>query len=232
MLWFALSARPAAPATFVVTTTADSRPGSLREAILDANAAAGTDTIAFAIPEAGIPQIKPLTALPALTSPVLIDGTTQAPVGLVALDGSAGTGARGLDVTAGDSTLRGLVVHGFSTTGIHLALGGGNVVEGCVVGTDAGATAALATTAVGIDVSSGSNRIGGTTPEAANVVAGNNGGISIHGATATANVVAGNFIGTGPAPATGIGNTSYGIFISSRSAARRGTSSPGTRRAA
>jgi len=35
------------PATFTVTTTADSGPGSLRQAVLDANALAGADTIDF-----------------------------------------------------------------------------------------------------------------------------------------------------------------------------------------
>jgi predicted outer membrane repeat protein len=38
---------PAAAATFTVTNTANSGPGSLRQAILDANAAAGADTIVF-----------------------------------------------------------------------------------------------------------------------------------------------------------------------------------------
>src|SRR5262245_7175729 len=38
------------PSTFVVTTTNDSGAGSLRAAILQANAAAGPDRIAFAIP--------------------------------------------------------------------------------------------------------------------------------------------------------------------------------------
>src|SRR5207302_11450320 len=37
--------RTAQAATFTVTNTADSGDGSLRKAILDANAAAGTDTI-------------------------------------------------------------------------------------------------------------------------------------------------------------------------------------------
>ena len=36
-------------ATFTVTTTADSGPGSLRQAILDANASPGADTIVFNI---------------------------------------------------------------------------------------------------------------------------------------------------------------------------------------
>lgn len=38
-----------APAVFTVTTTLDVGPGSLRQAIADSNAAAGPDTIAFAV---------------------------------------------------------------------------------------------------------------------------------------------------------------------------------------
>ncbi len=60
-----------------VTTTDDSGPGSLRQAILDANANPGTDTITFNIPGAGPHTIAPLTALPEITDPVIIDGTTQ-----------------------------------------------------------------------------------------------------------------------------------------------------------
>ena len=41
------TAGPAGAATFNVTTTADAGAGSLRQAILDANAAAGPDTITF-----------------------------------------------------------------------------------------------------------------------------------------------------------------------------------------
>jgi hypothetical protein len=48
----------AAPATFVVTTTSDSGAGSLRQAILDANANAGADTITFNIPQSD-PNYQP-----------------------------------------------------------------------------------------------------------------------------------------------------------------------------
>jgi hypothetical protein len=44
----ALAHLPAQAATFTVSTTADSGAGSLRQAITDANAAAGADTIVFA----------------------------------------------------------------------------------------------------------------------------------------------------------------------------------------
>ncbi|HUF08750.1 MAG TPA: hypothetical protein VMO47_05475, partial [Rhodothermales bacterium] len=56
----------AAPAaTFTVTTADDSGPGSLRQALLDANAAAGADQIVFDIPGAGPHTIVVQTALPA-----------------------------------------------------------------------------------------------------------------------------------------------------------------------
>ena len=51
---------------FVVTTTADSGPGSLRQAILDSNAATGgTNTIDFAIPGTGRPDDRTGSPLPA-----------------------------------------------------------------------------------------------------------------------------------------------------------------------
>ena len=65
--------------TLTVTTTADSGPGSLRQAILDANAQAGEQTIGFSIgvPEVGPKVISLASPLPDVTGPVTIDGTTQ-----------------------------------------------------------------------------------------------------------------------------------------------------------
>src|SRR5262249_53728511 len=59
---------------YLVTTTADSGPGSLRQAILDADSAPGRDTIVFAIPGGGVQTISPATELPSITDPLLIDG--------------------------------------------------------------------------------------------------------------------------------------------------------------
>ena len=61
----------------IVTTTADSGPGSLRAAIIYANANPGDDTITFAIPGTGIQMIAPNSPLPTITVPVTIDGYTQ-----------------------------------------------------------------------------------------------------------------------------------------------------------
>jgi hypothetical protein len=63
---------------FVVTNTNDSGAGSLRQAILDANANPGADLVKFDIPGAPPHKIQPLTDLPEITDPVTIDGYTQA----------------------------------------------------------------------------------------------------------------------------------------------------------
>src|SRR5437763_967400 len=64
-----------APATFTVLNTADSGAGSLRQAILDANATANVpDQINFNIQAAGVQTIAPASALPDITDSVIIDG--------------------------------------------------------------------------------------------------------------------------------------------------------------
>src|SRR5436190_22027505 len=93
-------------ATFLVATTDDAGPGSLRQAIIDANAMVGADTITFAIAAVGVPRITLASALPTITEPVNIDGTAQPVVSQVEIDGQATTNAIGLTVTGGASTIR------------------------------------------------------------------------------------------------------------------------------
>src|SRR5262249_6298209 len=66
---------------FKVPNTSDSGNGSLRQAILNANATpnlpGSPDVIRFAIPGSGVQTIKPLSALPSITDPVIIDGYSQ-----------------------------------------------------------------------------------------------------------------------------------------------------------
>jgi hypothetical protein len=75
-LQFSATAAPAA--TLTVTNTNDFGPGSLRQAILNASAAPGADTIVFNIPGTGVHTISPLSPLPPLTDDagVTIDGAT------------------------------------------------------------------------------------------------------------------------------------------------------------
>src|ERR1700752_2415818 len=80
LVWpLAFSLLPSGPliaATFIVTNANDSDLGSLRQAILDANANPGLDTIIFSI-GSGAATITPRSPLPTITDPVNIDGTTQ-----------------------------------------------------------------------------------------------------------------------------------------------------------
>jgi hypothetical protein len=81
---FSLATVTAAADTFTVTNTADSGAGSLRQAILDANAkqvTAGTQcarhTITFNIAGAAPHTIQPHSALPKIQIPITFDGYSQ-----------------------------------------------------------------------------------------------------------------------------------------------------------
>src|SRR5438552_13420125 len=63
--------------TFTVIDTSDSGAGSLRQAILDANAHSGADVIQFNVAGGGVHAIQPLSALPIITDAVTIDGYSQ-----------------------------------------------------------------------------------------------------------------------------------------------------------
>ncbi len=113
--------------TFLVNTTADGGAGSLRQAILDSNAATGgTSTISFGIPGQGVQTIAPVSPLPAITNPVLIDGFSQpgySGTPLIELSGSQAGDADGLTITGSDVTVRGLDIGNF-------LFGAGIVVDG------------------------------------------------------------------------------------------------------
>ncbi len=196
--------------TFTVTNTNDSGTGSMRQAILNANANPGTDSIVFAIPGGASHTITPATPLPAISDPVTIAGGTQpgfAGTPLIELNGSnAGSGADGLKITGGSCVVSGLVINRFSSDGIELSDNGGNVIEGNFIGTNVTGTADMGNALLGVRSQSSSNTIGGTTATARNVISGNdNGGVAITPG-ATANLVQGNFIGTNVAGTQAIGN--------------------------
>jgi hypothetical protein len=112
------------------------------------------------------------------------------------LDGTnAGANSTVLAINAGNSTVRGLVISDF-TRGIELYGNGSNHIEGNYIGTNVTGTVAAANS-IGIVINSSSNNlIGGTTPEARNLISGNSSGVSIVGSTAMTNTIEGNYIGT------------------------------------
>lgn len=213
-------ATSAATATFTVTNTGDSGAGSLRQAILNANASAGPDQIVFNIPGAGPHTISPASPLPTISDPVTISGSTQpgfSGLPLIELSGAnAGSGADGLRITAGSSTVSGLAINRFSSDGIELSGNGGNRIEGNFIGTNPAGTADLGNAFHGLLIQSSNNTIGGTTAAARNVISGNdNIGISLLAGT-SGNLVQGNFIGTNAAGTSAIGNSS-GVSLGGQS---------------
>ena len=200
---------------FKVTTTADSGTGSLRQAITNANAVAGTDTVLFRIPGAGVRTISTLSGLPAVTGPIVIDGTTQPGFGgtpLIQISGSGAGNVSGLtlDTGSGGSTVKGLIVSNFSTAGsAGIWLNSpNNTIQGNWIGLNSTGTAA-AGNYNGIELSSGNligtNGDGVNDTAERNVIGGNlNYGIDMNGANN--NRIAGNYIGTTAAGDTALVN--------------------------
>lgn len=146
-LVLAQAALPLWATTFTVTNTSDSGPGSLRQAIIDANADTSNcstttpHSIGFNIPGAGPHVIAPTSALPTIVSFADINGYTQPgtsqntlatgtnAVLSIVIDGSA-AGATdalvygiqtGRPCTPSFSSVLGLVIRNFSGAAISAA---------------------------------------------------------------------------------------------------------------
>jgi CSLREA domain-containing protein len=209
---------------------------TLREAINAANAIPDKNTIKFDIPGSGVQTISPDSNLPTIIYPVTIDGFTQQPCSsnpmpcsqpnadptcndallLIELEGSqvADDTGIGLNIVAGSSTVRGLIINSFTGyyvegAGIRLAGNGGNTIVGNFIGTDASGTLAVNDSYepigndIGVQIEScAGNLIGGTITDGASAAARNlisanyDDGIQITGVTSTRNIIRGNFIGT------------------------------------
>jgi len=209
----------------IVINTDDSGPGSLRQAILDANANPGKDFIHFNIPEYGVHFIEPTTVLPSITDTLVINGLTQPlarwntnPPGLgfntepkILIEGShTGAGATGLLIDANDCEIYGLVINLFAQHGISVQ-GNNNLVRDCFIGVDSlgNQSSYYGNGVFGIQIISANNN-----EIRACIVSDNGGteqnpGISISGGS-TLNLVAGNLIGTDitgtlPTPNSGSG---------------------------
>jgi hypothetical protein len=221
----ALLASNLAAATFTVSNTNDSGAGSLRQAIDDANTNPGADTIAFAIPGAGVHTITPLSLLPIINSPMLVDGYTQPGSSVntnasgalnsvlqIEIDGTSAPN-RCITILGSDVTVRGLVVNRCDDA-IQLGTGAtGIVIAGNFLGTDPSGLAASANH-VGVDIAfpqggSITVTIGGPDPADRNLISGStNSGIlafSNFNGTSTSTIF-GNIIGLGKDGATAIPN--------------------------
>jgi hypothetical protein len=214
-----------AAATFTVTNTNDSGAGSLRQAILNANAATGADTVGFAIPGGGVKTISPTSELPTITEALTVDGYSQPgsspntrdvgsdAVLLVELSGaSAPANSAGLRIDASGSAVRGLVINRWDDMGVEVE-GASNTVSGNFVGTDPSGTLDRGNGSFGgVLVNDDSNTVGGTSPAARNVISGNDGeGININ--SGAGHKVQGNLVGTKKDGVGALGNTGVGVFV-------------------
>jgi CSLREA domain-containing protein len=232
-----------ASTTFTVNLTddrADANPGdgqcsvadfgtfcTLRAAIQEANATTGADTINFDVGAAadGLATISPTSALPEIIEQVTIDGYSQPgaspntrAVGndaqlKIVLNGANAGRANGLKITSDNSVVRGLVVNEFEGQGIQLN-GSNNKVEGNFIGTDPSGTVDLGNGHFGVEIDSGTNNtVGGTSPEARNLISGNDFiGVFLSVGSGSSEVL-GNYIGTAKGGKGDLGNSVGGVFI-------------------
>ena len=199
----ALAGASARAAIFTVTTTADSGPGSLRQAILDANASPGSDGISFAIPGSGVHTIAVIDPLPAIAESVLIDGYSQpgsswnadplADDAVLQIE-LVGDGTDGLTLTGGSSIVQGLALYGFQTA-IAITQVENSIIQGCFIGTDAAGNSTFGNNR-GVVITSpfGADKVGDAYPAARNLISGNAIGVEIVGTGGKS--VINNLIGT------------------------------------
>jgi hypothetical protein len=207
-----------------VTTVADAGAGSLRQAMLDANANPGADLVLFNIPGSGPHTIAPLSALPALSDNTIIDGYSQ-PGALhnnadngwngairIVLDGATAGGADGLRLNGGSSRVHGLAIGNFGGVAIGQFGGSIHLITGNLIGTDASGLLDRGNS-IGISGLAGvaGGAIGGPWPYQRNVISGNAAGLILGGMNAT---VWGNYVGVAADEVTSLGNDNSGILVS------------------
>src|SRR2546423_7096934 len=190
--------------TFTVTSISNSGAGTLRQAITDANANPGLDTIVFNIAGSGIQTLTINSVLPTITSPVIVDGTTQPGYSATPLIFIRANGiSEAMKITAGTSTLKGLTIghfNGTTTDGVvNFSTSGGNIVTACTFGirgdnvADSNGNPALVFDGIS------NNRVGGSTPAERNYFGADdfNMGVLIKNG-ASGNRIVGNFFGVTP----------------------------------
>jgi parallel beta-helix repeat protein len=191
------SSSGAAPGvTITVSTTADSGANSLRDAITHANLTKAKDTIHFSI-GSGAQTIMLASALPAITAPIVIDGSSQpgfTTQPLITLDGQGGLFPC-VDVAFGasKSAIEALILQ-HCTAGL--------AIEQKVASVEAAGNWYLSNTD-GADVDGSKNTI-----DAGRVALNSDEGIDLGG---TSNAVADVYIGTNAAGTAAAAN-GFGIF--------------------
>jgi hypothetical protein len=228
------------PRTLYVTNTNDSGPGSLRQAMITANAsnAPGADTIDFNIPGTGPFMISPASPLPIVSLPTIINGYSQPgaqsnsqstgdnAVIEIQIDGSSSGGADGLVLAGGGSTMEGFSITDFSD-GILITGAGGDTVTGDFLGTTPAGNAGGYGNQVGMEIQTSGNTIGGSKPALRDVISCNNNQGVLLDDGASGNLIAGDYIGTDLTGENRLGNNGGGVVLHDAPANTIGGGAPG-----
>ncbi len=237
--------------TYVVTNTGDNGgvnpaagagTGTLRQAIVDANAHAGADLITFNLGAAGPYTITLSAPLVVQTDNlgVTIHGWTNTgnngtqntnaiftsglnPVYKVIITGTAAGVDPLLSLTSNNNVIKGIVFQNCASAGKLISIAGAsNQILGCYIGmTSGGVTRGASNSTYGVYINNVANNIiGDGTRAGANLISGNDNrgaGVYITGASATGNVIKGNIIGLQANGTTLVAsnNQLYGVQITS-----------------
>ena len=234
-----------------VESTADSGPNTLRAAITYSNANPSTtstpNTITFAIPESDYTdqdndsglfyfEIDPVTPLPAITAPLIINGGSEESSELdpennrIPLEGTpvieisgssmsssvSSSASIGLTINASNVTIEQLSIYHFAGGGVDVSGSSStsDTVQGNWIGIQSFGGNSQGNGTFGVllvDGSSGAT-IGGTTTADLNVISGTTGpGIVLD--AASGNWIDGNDIGTGTDGVSAAGNTGDGVVL-------------------
>jgi len=179
--------------------------GGLRSSINLFTTSAGSYNVATITPTSALPSLTTTMVLDAQTQP----GWTQAP--LVEINGASAAGVVAtINIDAASTTVRGLVLNRSTGQGLRVTANGGNaVVQGNYIGTTASGLAASANTYEGVKAYGANLLLGGTTAAQRNVISGNAFAQLKIDVGATANVIQGNYIGVGADGATKVANAQY-----------------------
>lgn len=212
------------PTVFSVSNFAATGPGSLRQAILDANADpfTGEDQIEFTTGAGTIALSDTDGPLPTFTRTTVIDGSSATGFSgtpIIVIDGSALSSGDGLTISSAGNTIKALSIVGFGNgSGIVIGTFGSsgvtnNQVIGCFLGVDAsGSTAVANDSGIRIDNGATNTTVGGLTAADRNIISGNSEfGIELN--TSSGNVIVGNFIGLDSTGLTAVPNRRIGIIL-------------------
>ncbi|MBI4751827.1 MAG: VCBS repeat-containing protein [Acidobacteria bacterium] len=214
------------------TGTGTGTSGDLRYCITQANLSAGADSINFAIPGSGVQTITLASGLPFITQPLTIDGYTQTgasantqAVGSDAVlrieinadalavntpavpfnNGSAGSRIRGLVINRANDNQASAITFNQSSTGM---------VDGNFLGTSADGTTSLPNNRSVTIFNASTITIGGTTPQARNVISGGASSVNINVNGGSGHLIQGNYVGLNAAgTATIDAGFETGIFL-------------------